>query len=187
MPINCDPALYDYAPPALQVVACWAAGKTPEDLYLCLTGIEIGPLWAAPNPPPPNGVYKLTTTVKGRWDATIDGIHYSYVQWPLNSVIDIDVVAGPKIFFGFAVPLCIFSLDNTLNNPAVNPYLGGSGVLLSPLQDTIESIQTVLNELGIDPTGDTFDLPRPISGDETVHTIFRRSDASNCHILYDHS
>jgi len=187
VPINCDPALYDYAPPAKQC-PCFAAGKTPLSIFANFTGIQIGDPWNPGDAAPLNGIFELTQTVACQWQVMVGTIMISYNADAPASIVVFDTAPPMNIFFSaVGKPACTFSMDNDNVNPAVWKYYGGSVVLLSPLQDTIQSIQSVLTAINIDPTGDTFDLPRPLTGDETVHTIFRRSDNSNCHILYDHS
>lgn len=185
MSFDTDPANYDFAAPANQCPACYAANETPLTLFLSLSGITFGTAVAGVDPPPANGLWQLSATGPCTWFLADAPYTFTYLPVMPNSNLQ---ATSPGVLLHFQsqiAGICHVNFENDQQNPAVDPYYGGFGTLINPLTPEGNSILKVLALLNISPTGDPWCNPIPKDDLETVYKVYDPQDATNIHILRD--
>jgi len=187
MSINVDPDLYAYSAPAWQC-AQFPAGTTPTTLFACFEGIKIGQAWTSADPPPGNGIVELPQTLSCTWQLIDADHHCTFSTGGPASIYYYDPAVLMNPFFGcFGKIAGTFKFESAIVDGPSIKYFGGSCVLMSPLDDDIRSIQTVLAALNIRTKGPTYDTPRPLNDEITWHSITSAVNSTCIKIKFDHT
>lgn len=186
MSFNANPDLYEYGTPPNVCPACFDAGKSPDSLFACFSGIEIGALWAPPLPAAPNGIYELLPINPCLWELNV-GIWR--IRLDLRFGVSVLEIWDSGFVWGFmkntGVPCSPYFINNIVD-PA-REYYNGFGLAVPPLPGDDFSSDELLDLLGIDPRSDVWVNPRPMSAGAAVHSLSRGRDSTNIKVLYDHS
>jgi len=184
MSIDTDPANYDFAPPALECPFCFPVGETPLQQIVTFSGIKFGTAVPGVDPPPPNGLYIITTDVACGWHGFAGLYEFSYSVTAPGLALFAQT-AGPTIhFIEIAIAPCQTTFVNDRQNPAVDPYYGGFASVINPKGISDNALQDVLALLNISPTGDPWANIRTIDAETTAYSIYNPADATRIHIGY---
>lgn len=185
MSINTDPSLYSYSTPPNVCDLCYDANKSPETIFLISSGIQTGALWLPTDPPPPNGIFELTTSAPCNWSATI-GVYDLFYGLVVDTFeVSIDVPGPIPVFFDAIPIMCSVSFANFLAAPAGNHYYGGFILLLPVLEGGADSLVEIMSLLSKDPLWATWANPQQINKDQTVHKFYNSFDKTNVKVLYE--
>ncbi len=187
MSINTDPDLYDYSPPIDNCNTCFVVNETSEQLLFFIGGIQVGNLWAAPDPPPPNGIILIENIGGCTWFLD-DGVYdYMWTNLIFDFNCTIATVGGDPIFNGNPTAPCTYGHTNAFAVPAGNKYFDGFVQLLPTKIGGEDSLPAVMALLSDDPVWAKYANPQPIDEVQTVHKFYDPRDRTNIKILYEGS
>lgn len=166
---------------------CFDPGETPDPMFMCLTGIEKGPLAAGADPDPPNDVYEISPNLSCHWSALINNYVFDYATAIGGSDIHVDHTGGVTFFFQADAAQCHPYFVNSYQNPAVNKYYGGWALICHPMQDGMIPVPDIMALLNIAPAEQTFCRVFPMAASQAVYRFSRRYDHTNVLIKMDHS
>lgn len=107
-------------------LACWGAGLTPKYIYLSISEMQAGNLWLPTDPPPPNGIWKLTQR-----PAPCEWLYFIWPwQWFYDTALPGSAIEGTYEIadqvFQKGIPVnCTHAFTNNINFPAGSHYYGG--------------------------------------------------------------
>lgn len=112
---------------------CFAAGRTPTNVYVAFAGISTGDNWKEEMPGPPNGTFKLPQSALHPcyWlfsgEVWIAGYNAAFGPYPSNES-DIFIFAGPwpPSFSARRGGRCLTHFESNLIGPVGHAYYGGS-------------------------------------------------------------
>jgi len=187
MSFDANPNNYDYSAAPKVCPACFAAGETPEKIFLCLSGILQGALWGPADPPPMNGIWELTADGPCSWVDNIVGITIDFDPSPGATRLAV-LDTAPNFHFTYnQAPVCQIWFPNDQNVPAGQFFYAGFCMIIDPTVTGILTTDEILTLFNF-PYHDTlWTNPRPKSAEETVYTMSSRADKTNIKILVDHS
>lgn len=180
------PSLYSFATPPPECQHCYAPNKTPEPLFLQLTGISPGDDWTPSDPPPPNGTFELTLFDTCSW-AFVDGdLRHDYFTAAGTTIFTTNIVGVELVFRGVVLsPGCVMQLRNLFGFPGTRKYFGGEAILTNPLDSGAQNNIELMALLNIEPEIRTFCAPLPIATDIFTHRYTQRNGKTNIYIKYD--
>lgn len=173
-------------PPGPTCLKCYDAGCTPETVFFCLAGIKIGAAWAAPKPPPPNGIGTLGISINCKWDVVQDGWSYNYQILRRTTTFTCRIAAGDIAFQYSAAPTCQLWQSNTVVDPA-GVYYDGWAMVVPQIAGGSWSLPELMELFSDDPFWAPWINPRPDSGNQTFYNIYQPQDATRVKVLIDHS
>lgn len=182
MSIDSDPSLYPFGTPPNVCVACFAAGKSPDSIFLSFNGIIKGPLAGPADPAPPNDIWELPATGGCLYSLVAAGITFT-LGWNLGQTA-ISAVIGGVVLFGGPFPggACTRHTPNDKQNPFVDKYYGGWCDVIIPTDSDPDSLPAQLDLFGTPAAAETYVSPRVLDADHDVYVVSRRSDATNIHV-----
>ena len=185
MSFDTNLSLYNLWTGANPCVTCFDAGETPEQIFMSLQGVMIGDTWAAPDEPPPNGVWQLDYDGSCQWSDREANLTVLYKKAFPGSSLVISLPIGGFVFSGPGQPVCTNQFSNFYVAPAGRNYWGGSAVFLNPLESGTLNNPELMALVGMEPGSGTFcSMNRP-DVDHITNRYSRREDATNIHIKYD--
>ena len=185
MSFDADPAQYDYSVAPNVCPACFAAGETPEKLFVNLSGIQQGALWLPANGPPANGIFEVAITAPCSWIDAIGGMLINYVPSPAATNLVVQRPVGDFQFQFAGVPVCQIWMPNDQAAPAGWIFWGGFCMIVDPTVTGILTTEELLELFALPYHETLWANPRPKSNGETVYTMSSRADHTNIKILVD--
>ncbi len=165
---------------------CWPADHTPNLVKAFFGGIEIGGLWHAGLPSPPNGYHDLAQSPMVHCEfhigapATYRVTYRSAFGFPALANLTCQVAVGEWAFRTAVVPSCTRFFTNSNLNPFNNHYINGWGFICTPAE-MAEWIELVTPITGPDPRMELF----PMEDGEIVLRFASIQDGTNIEIKVD--
>lgn len=185
MAIDTDPDLYDFSVPPDICNACFDVGKTPDILFVCLSGILPGDLWVGGDLPPPNGIWPVHTFGACHWKETVSGYPFSY-QPTIGGFTSLLVgIVGLEYFVGGDPAICKIWMANVNVNPVINKYYGGYATLMTALTGGNDVLSNLMDDMVLRRETQNFISPGPMATNRSTMKYFNQSDNSSCKFLLE--
>ncbi len=186
MSFDPNPDLYDYAVPPNVYPACFNLGKSPESVFINVSGIKIGAIWGPVDPEPPNGNFEISAFAPCRWKQFIAPWEFDYRLFVGQSLLFIWDIGLHFPFTSNPQTDCTLWFDAFQQDPGAK-YYSGQAIVTPPLPGGSFSEIELLDLVGLDTIKQTWANPRAAADEISFHTISRRFDSTNIKIKFDHA
>lgn len=176
---------YDYTTDPDPCNTCFDVNHTPETMYLCFSGIQIGALWTPADPSPPFGAFEITHQGFCVWEDSDANYTYQYSTVPDFSDVQVWTPAVELPFWQRHVGVCYNWWSNAIVVPAGNKWYGGYCLLLNTLPGGIDGISDILELMSNSPDWADYLRPGAMASDVETHLLYKRQDDTTIRIVKD--
>lgn len=174
---------YNYTPDPDPCGACCDANKTPETMFLCFSGIQIGALWTPADPSPPFGVFEITHQGFCLWEGANADYTFQYATVPDFSDVLVLTPGFETAFWKRHVGICHNWWANFAQVPAGNKWFGGYCFLLNTLPGAFTGIADILALMSDSPDWADYLRPGAMAADIETELLYKRQDNTTIRIL----
>lgn len=180
-----DLSLYQYAVAPNVCDACFDAGKSPHEYFVCVSGVKIGDAWNPGELGPPYSWFPCTPIGVCSWQY-VDA-RYVCTLAPVgpNMRLQIHSRVPSLIFTSTPGGLCTRLFFNEIVDPVGNPFYSGRAMLLAPLKGGSFSLDEAMEIITDVPDPFDWDNPSVTVDGNFLHKFSRDVDSSVIKVILE--